>query len=61
MYVFLINDLYAVKLGCHIDGITDSMELNLGTNSRIGEGQGCLACSIPWSLKELDMAWQLNT
>ena len=61
MYVFLINDLYAVKLGCHINGITDSMEMNLGTNSRIGEGHGCLAYSIAWSLKELDMGRQLNT
>ena len=58
---FLKNDLYAVRLGCHMNGITDSMKLNLGTNSRIGEGQGCLVCCIPWSLKKLDMAWQLNT
>ena len=53
---FLKNDLYAVRLGCHMNGITDSMKLNLGTNSRTGEGQGCLACCISWSLKELDMA-----
>ena len=42
-----------------LDGITDSMDMNL---SKLGdsEGQGSLACCSPWGCKELDMTEQLN-
>ena len=33
----------------------------LGQTPRDGERQGALVCCSPWSYKELDMAWQLNT
>ena len=42
-----------------LDGITDSMDMNL---SKLGdsEGQGSLACCSPWGCKELDMTEQRN-
>ena len=40
-----------------LDGITDSMDMNM---SKRGEGQGILACCSPWGHKESDMAEQLN-
>ena len=42
-----------------MDGITDSMDVNL---SKLGdrEGQGSLACCSPWGCKELDTTEQLN-
>ena len=42
-----------------LDGITDSMDMNLGKLGD-GEGQGGLVCYGPWSHKELDTIWQLN-
>ena len=36
-----------------LDGITDSMDINLG-KLQDGEGQGSLACYSPWGCKELD-------
>ena len=42
-----------------LDGITDSMDINLG-KLQDGEGQGSLACCSLWSLEELDTTWQLN-
>ena len=39
-----------------LDGITDSMDETLG----VGDGQGGLACCIPWGYKELDTTDQLN-
>ena len=40
-----------------MDGITDSMDMSL---SKVGEGQGSLACCGPWGRKELDMTGRLN-
>ena len=34
-----------------LDGITDSMDMNL-SKLRDGEGQGSLACCSPWGHKE---------
>ena len=40
-----------------LDGITDSMDMNL---SKLWDGQGSLACCCPWGRKETDMTEQLN-
>ena len=37
-----------------LDGITNSMDMNLGQTQRDGEGQGTLAFGSPWGRKELD-------
>ena len=37
-----------------LDGITDSMDMNL-SKLRDGEGQGSLACCSPWFCKESDV------
>ena len=37
-----------------LDGITDSMDMNLGGLLGVGDGQGGLACGSPWGCKELD-------
>jgi len=42
-----------------LDGITSSMDVNLG-KLQDGEGQGCLVCCSPWDRAELDTTWQLN-
>ena len=42
-----------------LDGITDSMYMNLG-KLEDSEGQGSLACCSPWGHKELDMTEQLH-
>jgi len=34
-----------------LDGITDSMDMSLGTPG-VGDGQGSLACCSPWVHKE---------
>ena len=39
-----------------LDGITDSMDMNLGQTPGDGEGQGRLACCSPWGGKESDTA-----
>ena len=43
-----------------LDGITDSMDMGLGGNPGVGDGQGGLACCSSWDLKESDMTEQLN-
>ena len=43
-----------------LDGITDSVDVNLGQTPGDGEGQGSLECCSPWSLEESDTTWQLN-
>ena len=43
-----------------LDGITDSMDMNLSKLSGVGDGQGGLACCSPWGRKELDTTEQLN-
>ena len=42
-----------------LDGITDSMDMGLGTLG-VGDGQGGLACCGSWGCKESDMTEQLN-
>ena len=42
-----------------LDGITDSVDMNLG-KLRDGEGQGSLVCCGLWDLKELEMTEPLN-
>jgi len=42
-----------------LDGITDSMDMSLGTPG-VGDGQGGLACCDSWGCKESDMTEQLN-
>ena len=37
-----------------LDGITDSMDMNLGKRGDSG-GQGSLVCCSPWGCKESDM------
>ena len=43
-----------------LNGITNSMDMNLGQTPGDGEGPGGLACCSPWSHKELDTTQQLN-
>ena len=43
-----------------LDGITDSMDMNLGGLLGVGGGQEGLACSSPWGRKELDTTERLN-
>ena len=42
-----------------LDGIMDTMDMSLRT-SGVGDGQGGLACYIPWGCKESDTTEQLN-
>ena len=37
-----------------LDGITDSMDMSLSKLRELGDGQGSLACCIPWGCKESD-------
>jgi len=37
-----------------LDGITNSMDMNLGKLKRDGEGQGSLACCSSWGRKDSD-------
>ena len=43
-----------------MDGITDSMDMNLGKNSGDSEGQGGLVCCSPWGHKESGTAGRMN-
>ena len=42
-----------------LDGITDLMDMSLGTPG-VGDGQGGLVCCGPWGCKESDTTKQLN-
>ena len=42
-----------------LDGITNSMDMSLGTRGD-SDGQGGLACCDSWGRKELDMTERLN-
>ena len=42
-----------------LDGITDSMDVNLGELRELGDGQGGLACCNSWGRKESDTTEQL--
>ena len=43
-----------------LDGITDSMDMNLSKLQEIVKGQGSLVCCSPWGHKELDTIERLN-
>ena len=43
-----------------LDGITDSMDVNLSELRGVGDGQGGLACGDSWGRKELDTTERLN-
>ena len=43
-----------------LDGITDSMDMELEWAPGDGEGQGSLVCCSPWGHKELDMTERLK-
>ena len=43
-----------------LDGITDLMDMSLSKFWGVGDGQGSMACCIPWGHKESDMTEQLN-
>ena len=43
-----------------LDGITDSMDMNLGKLMGVIDGEGGLVCYGPWGRKELDTTEQLN-
>jgi len=43
-----------------LDGITDSIDMNLSKLREDGEGQESLACCSPWGRKESDRTEQLN-
>ena len=43
-----------------LDGITDSMDMNLSKLWETGERQGSLECCSPWGCKESDMTERLN-
>ena len=43
-----------------LDGITNSMDMNLKQAPGVGDGQGSLACYSQWGHKESDMTQQLN-
>ena len=43
-----------------LDGIIDSMDMNLSTAGD-SEGQGSLACCSPWGRKESDRTQRLNS
>ena len=43
-----------------LHGIDDSMNVKFEQTLGSNEGQGSLACCIPWGCKELDMTVSLN-
>ena len=44
-----------------LDGIINSMDMNLDKLQEMVREQGGLVCHNPWGHKELDTTWQLNT
>ena len=38
-----------------LEGIINSMDMNLSKVWELGDGQGSMACCGPWTHKELDM------
>ena len=44
----------------YLDGITDSMGMNLGKLREMVRDKGSLVCCSPWGWEELDMTEQLN-
>ena len=40
-----------------LDSITDSMDMNLGKLSEMGEGQEDMVCCSPWGSKSWDTTW----
>ena len=43
-----------------LNGLTDTMNMNLGQTPGDGEGQGGLVCCSPWGNKESDMTERQN-
>ena len=43
-----------------LDGITDSMDMNLGKLREMGRGREAWWAASPWGHKESDMTWKLN-
>ena len=43
-----------------LDGITDSMDMDIKQALGVGDGQGSLACCSPWGRKDSDTTEQLN-
>ena len=43
-----------------LDGITDSMDMDIKQALGAGDGQGSLACCSPWGRKDSDTTEQLN-
>ena len=43
-----------------LDGITDSMDMDLGETPGVGDGQGGLLCCDSWGHEESDTTEQLN-
>ena len=43
-----------------LDGITNSMDMNLSKLRQIVKGQGSLICCSPWGHKEMDTIWWLK-
>ena len=43
-----------------LDGITNSMDMDLVETLGVGDGQGGLVCCDSWGRKELDKSEQLN-
>ena len=43
-----------------LDGITDSMDINLSKLLGVGDGQEALVCCGQWGHKELDMTERLH-
>ena len=40
-----------------LDGITNSMDINLSNLRQFADGQGSLACCSPWGLQRVRLKW----